>query len=85
MTNAVVPKWAGTVCYLSCMVLCLQFGNLNVTPCMSQYDSMQLQAVAEICERTMLSDGINTHLLFFLCGFMPSIREINCHTVYVTV
>jgi hypothetical protein len=46
-----------------------QFGNLIVTPCMSQYDSMQLQAIAEICEWTMLSDGINTHLLSFLCGF----------------
>jgi hypothetical protein len=30
----------------------------------------------------ILSDGINKYFLSFLCVFMASVRELNCHTVY---
>jgi hypothetical protein len=35
--------------------------------------------------RTILSDGINKYFLSFLCGFMASVRELNCHTVYLNI
>lgn len=33
---------------------------------------------------TALSDDIDTYCLFFLCGTVSSVRELNCHTLYLS-